>query len=158
MASRSAIAQKQIETQRLSDENERLANVVPLTELPNHRAFTRQLAAQTDLASQSGKPLAVARINLDGFKSINEIFGQISGDRVLAETGRRLMDLRPAGTFVARLEADNFALIVTEDVSENGLQELGTLLCRALSTPFDLPGANIHLSASRRRRPATPPT
>tara|TARA_R110002020_G_scaffold219210_6_gene427071 strand:- start:149 stop:2128 length:1980 start_codon:yes stop_codon:yes gene_type:complete len=148
VASRSAIAQKQIETQRLSDENERLANVDPLTELPNHRAFTRQLAVQTDLASQSGRSLAVARINLDGFKSINEIFGQISGDRVLAETGRRLMDLRPAGTFVARLEADNFALIVTEDVSENGLQELGTLLCQALSTPFDLPGANIHLSAS----------
>jgi len=148
VASRSAIAQKQVETQRLSDENERLANVDPLTTLPNHRAFSRALAEQTDLAHDSGKPLAVACINLDGFKSINEIFGQLSGDRVLAETARRLIELRPVGTFAARLEADNFALIVSNDVSEQGLQELGTRLCQALSAPFDLPGANIHLSAS----------
>jgi diguanylate cyclase (GGDEF)-like protein len=148
VASRSAIAQKQTETQRLSDENERLANVDPLTGLPNHRWFYRQLAEQLSEASQNGTQIAVARIDLDGFKSINAIFGQTTGDRLLTEAAHRIMILRPEGAFVARLAADNFALIITGPISASMLRQLGAALCGAMSSPFDLPGANIHLSAS----------
>jgi len=148
VASRSAMARKQAETQRLSDENNRLANVDPLTGLPNRRWFDRQLDEMLGEANADGTAIAVARIDLDGFKAINQTFGQTTGDRVLAETARRISTVSPSGSFVARLGADNFALITRDVQSDAGLQRLGTELCRALRSPFDLPDANIHLSAS----------
>ncbi|WP_193336483.1 putative bifunctional diguanylate cyclase/phosphodiesterase [Devosia beringensis] len=148
VSSRSAMAHKQAETQRLSDENDRLANVDPLTGLPNRRWFYRRLNAMLDEASRNDVRLAVARVDLDGFKSINEIFGQITGDHVLAEVGRRIVTLCPPGALVARLEADNFALILSGPLPTEALESLGRVMCHALSQSFELPGATIHLSAS----------
>ncbi|MGV8855303.1 MAG: putative bifunctional diguanylate cyclase/phosphodiesterase [Devosia sp.] len=148
VASRSAIAQRQIETQRLSDENDRLANVDWLTGLPNRRHYERRLSELLQHADANGQQIAVARIDLDGFKSINSIFGRITGDRVLVETARRIMAVCPQGAFLARLAADSFALILSQPASGENLDGMGRDLCRAMRNPFDLPGANIHLSAS----------
>ena len=148
VASRSALLTKQAETQRLSDENERLATVDSLTGLPNRRAFDRHLSALLAAASQGGPPIAVARIDLDGFKAINEIFGQITGDCVLAEVGRRILERRPADAFVARLEADNFGLILHAPSKAGELERLGAAICNALRESIELPDATIHLSAS----------
>jgi predicted signal transduction protein with EAL and GGDEF domain len=76
VASRSAMSQKQEETQRLSDANDRLANVDELTGLPNRRSFQRRLTEMLAEATAQGKTIAVARLNLDSFKSVNDIFGR----------------------------------------------------------------------------------
>lgn len=148
VASRAAIERKQSETQRLSDENNRLANMDSLTGLPNRRSFDRQLSETLAAAQAAGSTIAVARLDLDSFKAINETFGQITGDRVLIESARRLMALRKADTFVARLSADNFALIMQGDLHEAGLRTRGEVLSNAMRLSFDLPNAIIHLSAS----------
>ena len=148
VASRSEMARRQAETQRLSDENNRLANVDTLTGLPNRRWFDRQLGEALARAAQDGTSVSVARLDLDSFKSVNDIFGQITGDRVLIEVANRIMALRRPSTFVARLGADNFALIMDGLADEQSLQHCGALLCGAMALSFDLPGANIHLSAS----------
>lgn len=148
VASRSAMERKQAETQRLSDENNRLANMDSLTGLPNRRSFDRQLNETLAAAQSAGGSIAVARLDLDSFKAINETFGQITGDRVLVEVARRLMALRKADTFVARLDADNFALIMRGDLHEAGLLTRGEVLSNAMRLSFDLPNAIIHLSAS----------
>src|SRR3546814_14235527 len=70
---------------RSSDENHRLANVDSLTGLPNGRSFERHLQAALDQAEAEQARIAVARLDLDGFKSVNDIFGQVTGDRVLVE-------------------------------------------------------------------------
>lgn len=148
VASRSAMAQRQAETQRLSDENDRLANVDTLTDLPNRRWFNRHLAERLAAAEANDTQIAVARIDIDSFKSINEIFGQTTGDRVLSEVAQRILSLRSAATFVARLGADNFALIMENRTLEAELQVCGDLLCDTMRVPFDLPGATLRLSAS----------
>ncbi len=146
VASRSAMLQRQQETQRLSDENDRLANVDTLTGLPNRRSFDRHLAAR--LADAPAGGIAVALIDLDSFKSVNDIFGQITGDRVLIEVARRIDQLRRPSTFIARLGGDNFALIMDGPTSETLLQVCGDLVCSALRASFDMPGATIHLTSS----------
>ncbi|WP_224701759.1 putative bifunctional diguanylate cyclase/phosphodiesterase [Devosia aquimaris] len=146
VASRSAIVQRQQETQRLSDENDRLANVDTLTGLPNRRSFDRHLAARLADAPPGG--IAVALIDLDSFKSVNDIFGQITGDRVLVEVAHRIDTLRRPGSFLARLGGDNFALIMDGPTSETLLQVTGDLICHALRSSFELPGATIHLTSS----------
>lgn len=148
VASRTEMASRQAETQRLSDENYQLANVDALTGLPNRRSFDRQLQAMLAKAHAGGYQIAVARLDLDSFKSINDIFGQITGDRVLNEVARRINGIRRPSSLLARLGADNFALILGGPTDEANLRSCGEELTRAMRLSFDLTGTNIHLSAS----------
>lgn len=148
IASRTAMERKQAETQRLSDENYRLANIDSLTGLPNRRWFDRHLETMLDKAHSEGRQIAVARLDLDSFKSVNDIFGQITGDRVLVEVAQRINDLRRPMTKVARLGNDNFALISEEVTSEAAMQSFGDVLTAAMRPSFDTKLGTVHLSAS----------
>lgn len=148
VASRAEMTRKQAETQRLSDENYRLANVDTLTGLPNRRSFDRQLQAALDKAEADHSQIAVVRLDLDSFKSVNEIFGQITGDRVIEEVARRINLLRRPSTFVARLGGDNFALILTGDTGQDTLQACGDVLTAAMRPSFEMHLGTVHLTAS----------
>ena len=148
VASRSAMERKQLETQELSDENYRLANIDSLTGLPNRRRFDRHLASLLEMAQAEGRQIAVARLDLDSFKSVNEIFGQVTGDRVLVEVARRINALRRPSTLVARLGNDNFGLIMLEMTDVDALQACGDVLTAAMRPSFDMEMGNVHLSAS----------
>jgi len=148
VASRAEMERRQAETQRLSDENFRLANVDSLTGLPNRRSFDQQLQRSLETALDKGQQIAVARLDLDSFKSVNEIFGQMTGDQVLEQVGRRINALRRPTTFVARLGADNFALILQEPVDAAALQTCGDVLAAAMRPSFEMALGTVHLSAS----------
>ncbi|UYN99727.1 MAG: EAL domain-containing protein [Devosia sp.] len=148
VASRGAIAQRQIETQQLSEENHRIANLDALTGLPNRRSFDRQLALALKEAEANGHSIAVALLNLDRFKSVNEIFGQLSGNRVLVEVARRIGSLRRPDTFVARLENNSFALIMQGPADDRAMARCGAILCQSMRQTFDLPDGVVRLSAS----------
>lgn len=148
VASRSAIVQRQLETQRLGEENHRLATRDALTGLPNRRSFDRHLSDALLRAEAEGREIAVARIDLDRFKSINQIFGQLAGDRVLVEAARRLDSLRRPDTLVARLESNTFGLIFEGPVDRQTLAHAGDVLCGAMRLSFEQPGGVIHLTAS----------
>ena len=148
VASRAEMACKQAETQRLSDENHRLANIDPLTGLPNRRQFDQALRQMVERANAEGNGIVVARLDIDRFKSVNDIFGHATGDRVLVEVARRILALPPGITFVARLEADMFGLIVVGPFDEERLIPGGERLCAAMREAFELPGANLHISVS----------
>ena len=148
VASRTEMARKQAETQRLSDENFRLANVDSLTGLPNRRAFDQHLQAALDKAQAQGGQIAVARLDLDSFKSVNDIFGQVTGDRVLAEVASRINRLRHPSSFVARLGSDSFTLILADGCDEASLHACGEVLTAAMRPSFDMKLGTVHLSAS----------
>ncbi|MBE7733630.1 putative bifunctional diguanylate cyclase/phosphodiesterase [Devosia faecipullorum] len=146
--SRNAMVQRQLETQRLLDENHRLANIDSLTGLPNRRNFDQRLAAALAEAEITHCPIAVARFDLDDFKSVNQIFGHSTGDRVLIEVARRINALRRPDTFVARLDSNSFALVMQGPVDETSMADCGEKLCAAMRKPFDMPAGPIRLSAS----------
>ncbi|MHA6729872.1 putative bifunctional diguanylate cyclase/phosphodiesterase [Devosia sp. A369] len=148
VASRAEMERKQQETQRLSDENQLLANVDSLTGLPNRRSFDRQLEQALHHAAADGRQIAVARLDLDSFKSVNDIFGQIAGDAVLSDVALRINALRQPSTFVARLGSDNFALILTEPADAAALQRFGKTLTAAMRPAFETALGTIHLSAT----------
>lgn len=148
VASRSEMAHRQEETQRLSDENYRLANIDSLTNLPNRRSFERHLAETLARSQAEGSQIAVARLDLDSFKSVNDIFGQITGDRVLVEVGHRIDALRRPSTFVARLGSDQFALVLEGATDEAALQACGDVLTAAMRPSFETALGTVHLSAS----------
>lgn len=149
VASRAEMEKKQAETQRLSDENHRLANIDSLTGLPNLRAFQNRLEAALAQTHAEGTEVAVARLDLDSFKSVNDIFGRVTGDCVLVEVARRMEALRGLrDTQIARLGGDNFVLIMQGKVDEATLEACGVALTAAMREAFDIDGTIIHLSAS----------
>ena len=122
----------------------RIADTDSLTGLANRRAFLAALEAR--LGGSSGPAFAVALIDLDGFKPINDTFGHAAGDAVLIEVGARLRAEAGAGALAARIGGDEFALIFTAGDQAAALQT-GKRLCEVLGRPYSIDGREFRLSA-----------
>lgn len=88
-----------------------LAMQDPLTGLPNRAAFLTTLATALRRADRIG-PLAVAYMDLDGFKSVNDGYGHQVGDQVLCAFAEQLGERLRASDTLARLGGDEFALVL----------------------------------------------
>jgi diguanylate cyclase (GGDEF)-like protein len=135
-------------TQMLSDDNYRLANLDSLTGLPNRRSFFSSLRAISEQALETGGGFNVGLIDLDGFKQVNDIYGHASGDLVLQEVGTRLLSISETGLMFARLGGDEFGAIVRHRLSNDALVELGQRICDALSQPYQVADNVAELSGT----------
>jgi diguanylate cyclase (GGDEF)-like protein/PAS domain S-box-containing protein len=95
-------------------ELDRLIATDPLTGLANRRAFTARLTGEVERARRHGHMLALAIMDLDDFKVINDTLGHQAGDAVLEEVGRRLLATCRAGELVARIGGEEFAWILPQ--------------------------------------------
>ncbi|MGA2042538.1 MAG: EAL domain-containing protein [Roseiarcus sp.] len=129
-------------------ENTRLANLDSLTGLPNRRQFLFALQEDLDEAARDQQRLVIGLVDLDGFKSVNDLYGHTVGDGILIEASARLLALCDRTTLLARLGGDEFGLIIDGDMSETEIQALGARICDALETPFALPGLVVEISGS----------
>jgi diguanylate cyclase (GGDEF)-like protein len=135
-------------TQRLSDDNFRLANLDSLTGLPNRRSFFSSLRAISEQALTTGGGFNVGVIDLDGFKQVNDSYGHASGDLALQEVGMRLLSLDETGLMFARLGGDEFGVLVRHKLSNEALLELGQRICDALSLPYQVADNVAELSGT----------
>jgi diguanylate cyclase (GGDEF)-like protein len=135
-------------TQKLSDDNFRLANIDSLTGLPNRRSFFSSLTALTEQDASEIGGFHMGLIDLDGFKQVNDIYGHSSGDLVLKEVGARLLALADPAMFFARLGGDEFGVIIQRRLSEAELDCLGQTLCEQLSRPYTVGGNTAELSGT----------
>ncbi|MGW2426068.1 GGDEF domain-containing protein [Streptomyces sp. NPDC001709] len=88
---------------------------------------------------------ALAVIDLDDFKAVNDRFGHPAGDAVLKATGHRLHLWAGAADGTAgRLGGDEFALVMTADDFEDGIEQLHELL----TAPIDWQGVQLQVGAS----------
>ena len=90
----------------------RLARIDPLTALPNRRVFQEQLEKDCKRATRTGLPIAVAILDLDNFKMINDAHGHPVGDVVLVEAANRLKAISRGEELVARLGGEEFAIVM----------------------------------------------
>jgi diguanylate cyclase (GGDEF)-like protein len=135
-------------TQRLSDENFRLASLDSLTDLPNRRSFFASLRAMSEQALATGTGFNVGLIDLDGFKQVNDVYGHASGDLVLQEVGLRLLALADPGLFFARLGGDEFGVLVQHKLSNEMLVAVGQRICETVGQPYRVGGNVAKLSGT----------
>ncbi|MCW5706175.1 EAL domain-containing protein [Shinella sp.] len=146
--SQKELTARQAETQRLSDENHRLANLDSLTNLPNRRQFRAELETRIARAEKNRTGLALGLIDLDGFKPVNDTFGHGIGDKLLVEVGERLTAFAGRGLFPARLGGDEFGIVFEGPASAERLHALGDEICAALQEPYVFNGQAARVSGS----------
>lgn len=88
------------------------AEIDPLTGLPNRRGFDRELGQVLARAERTGAPLALALVDVDDFKTINDLGGHTAGDRLLREAAASWRGRLPPGGCLARLGGDEFAVLL----------------------------------------------
>jgi diguanylate cyclase (GGDEF)-like protein len=125
-----------------------IADTDPLTGLANRRAFLRALGRRAAALGRSRKGFALAMVDLDGFKPINDTFGHAAGDRVLEGIGSRLARAVGDGALIARTGGDEFALLLPRVRSMTGASSTGTAICAALQEPFLVDGREFRVSGS----------
>ena len=86
----------------------------PLTDLPNRRRFDDHLQHLSALGSRMGNTYAVALIDVDHFKEINDSLGHEVGDRVLVELAEIVRGALRQSDLAARLGGDEFAILMAE--------------------------------------------
>lgn len=131
-----------ITDKRNSEETiKRLAYYDSLTDLPNRRLLIKEIATALSQLVLTKRVLVVMNINLDGFKRINDVYGQALGDELLKHAATRLQEYTHEDSTLARLTADEFVLVTSYSSLEqagNGAEILADRLLKSLASPFEL--------------------
>lgn len=107
-----------------------LARRDELTGVGNYRSLHERLAAEIARHRRHSREFALVLLDLDGFKAVNERFGHLEGDRLLAEVGMALSDEVRAEDSVFRQGGDEFAVIVPEANAEEAEEVAARLRAR----------------------------
>ncbi len=111
----------------------------PLTSLANRRALHRAMV------ENDARPLALALIDLDGFKAVNDSFGHAVGDQLLVAVAQRMRGAA-GDALVARLGGDEFALLAPGGTG--AMRRRVDHILIELARPFELDGRTLAIGAS----------
>jgi diguanylate cyclase (GGDEF)-like protein len=92
-----------------------------LTGIPNRRAFEEELRRELDHASRHGRPLAVALLDVDHFKAVNDSYGHQAGDEVLSAVAELLGAQTRSGELVARFGGEEFVWLMPDTTAEEAV-------------------------------------
>lgn len=135
----------------LLDQSKRLEHLAyydALTDLPNrHLLMDRlhQLVTQGQRCCTQG---AVALLDLDGFKPVNDRFGHYAGDAVLIQIAERLKGILRASDTAGRLGGDEFVLILPDLNAEAEIENSLTRILQSIAEPIALPREQVVVTGS----------
>jgi diguanylate cyclase (GGDEF)-like protein/PAS domain S-box-containing protein len=131
---------------------EQMASTDPLTGLPNRMLLSDRLEQAVLRARRAGVPLAVAFIDLDGFKAINDQHGHEAGDQLLVAVCARMKAALRSCDTLARLGGDEFVAVIEKAPTRDDLDNVMRRLLKAASEPVVLSepfhGTTLGVSAS----------
>jgi diguanylate cyclase (GGDEF)-like protein/PAS domain S-box-containing protein len=132
------------ERKRSEQRIEHMAQHDSLTDLPNRAAFNHCIAATIGHASVAGESFALLCLDLDRFKTVNDVFGHDIGDALLREVARRL-ETACQGAFIARLGGDEFAAITPTGIRPAAAETLAERLSAAVDSDIEINGNALRI-------------
>lgn len=120
---------------------ERQASTDALSGLPNRRTLEERLDRETALAFSRGTTLSAVVLDIDHFKAVNDSFGHLTGDVVLAEVAARLRQVTRQGEIVARFGGEEFVWLLPGSDGAEALQAAERARAAIMSAPFGEVGA-----------------
>jgi diguanylate cyclase (GGDEF)-like protein len=134
-------AQRELEHRALYDE---------LTDLPNRALLADRFEQALLRAQRTGSAVGLLLLDLGRFEEVNDRFGRHHGDELLRQVGPRLATVLREVDTVARLGADQFAVLLRDVRGEKDVSEVANKLLAALSMPFRVGGVDLDVQASIR--------
>ncbi|GAA2597211.1 hypothetical protein GCM10010399_29820 [Dactylosporangium fulvum] len=137
------------EARRYQDQLSHQASHDALTGLANRALFASHTAqaVREAVSSLSGGDLALALVDLDDFKAINDRLGHAVGDALLVEVSERLRTCVRPGDVVARLGGDEFAVLLPDATAQDSARIVEAFI-DALSAPVRAAGYELLIQAS----------
>ncbi|MDN4633634.1 EAL domain-containing protein [Sphingomonas sp. PsM26] len=132
------------ETRHAQAQVRRLAHYDSLTGLRNRGSFVEDV--EKLIATRS--TVALISIDLDRFKAVNDQFGHLAGDAVLAQIGDRLRAVATPTTVLARVGGDEFAVILTGPAPAEQARALASTIVNALAFPIATRWGTVQLGSS----------
>ncbi|OCX64694.1 hypothetical protein BFP70_10975 [Thioclava sp. SK-1] len=137
---------RRLEDARRSAEDQ--ARTDALTGLSNRRAFDAALSSALVDRRLSGRPFALAHLDLDHFKAVNDTLGHAAGDQVLTQVARILREETRDRDVVARVGGDEFVLLLRDILDPAPLQALGVRIISRLEEPVPFENTVCRISGS----------
>jgi diguanylate cyclase (GGDEF)-like protein len=117
-----------------------------LTRLPNRTYFLRRLDEALKRAAAERRAIAVISLDIDGFKAVNDDYGQAAADRILVALAERLRGCVRGIDTVARVGGDEFMIVVATE--PGAVPRIAERIAEAVEAPFAFGGEEIHVTAS----------
>ena len=135
------------ERTRAEEQIRHLAHYDALTDLPNRALFHERLRQEL-VQIVPGEQMAVLYIDIDEFKSVNDLLGHMIGDELLKSVATRLGQCVAGTDFVARLGGDEFAIVQTAVKNPAEVADLATRVLDAIRAPYECLGHQVASDAS----------
>jgi diguanylate cyclase (GGDEF)-like protein len=119
-----------------------------LTGLPNRASLFKKLEAEIERSQTSRRQFALHYLDLNGFKSVNDLHGHAAGDEVLREVAQRLRGVVRESDTVARLGGDEFVVIQTPVEDAHAPGRFATRLRGIFESPIAHGGASSSIGCS----------
>jgi len=110
-----------IKNAQLFEEIRMQANTDGLTKLLNHRAILERYQEEVIRSQRTEKPFSIIMIDVDNFKSANDIHGHYMGDNILCDLAKRLKDNTRSIDIVGRYGGDEFICLLPETSHDQGM-------------------------------------
>ncbi|MER5170396.1 putative bifunctional diguanylate cyclase/phosphodiesterase [Thioclava kandeliae] len=110
---------------------ERQAEVDPLTQVENHSAFERKVQERLTILRTKGSRAAFIMLDIDHFKSINDLYGHSFGDKYLRVISSAISSAFPPPALIGRLGGDEFGVLVETGYTSEIYLEMLLSRCRA---------------------------
>jgi diguanylate cyclase (GGDEF)-like protein len=120
----------------------------PLTRLWNRQAILEILERAMESARTSDRPLAVALIDIDHFKRVNDTMGHLMGDAVLRSMAEHIMKRIRAGDSLGRYGGEELLLVLPDAAAQRPFLPIERLQRTVAKIPFFHEGVKFHVTAS----------
>jgi two-component system cell cycle response regulator len=126
----------------------RLATRDELTGLLNRREFDRIMSEEEERARRFGHPLSLVVVDLDRFKSVNDLHGHAAGDAVLREAAARIADSIRTVDRAARIGGEEFALILVQTDGKSAFEVARRAIASVAKSPVKAGELTLAVTAS----------
>lgn len=142
------VEQRTRELARINSGLQEIALFDPLTGLANRLHWMNEARKALDAAQRHGDNLAIAFIDLDHFKEVNDNFGHDVGDLLLQSVSQRLQSCLRSHDLMARQGGDEFVVLLNRLRSRDDAAAVAQKMVQVLSEPFNLKDRVHSISAS----------
>lgn len=129
-------------------EQRRLALLDSLTQMPNRRAYEERMQHEFERWLRYSRPLTLALCDIDNFKSINDNFGHLAGDKVLRIIARTMRNRLRKADFMARYGGEEFAILMPETTADEAQAVIEAIRSAIAESPFHFRNQPVQITLS----------